>query len=205
MTHQATIYINPIEPGAIGFAAAAGTPGDIRFNFKYQSGLAYAPIANMRPQLVMRPFHNTMAYGYDIVVDDPTGASGLATVPGSILNDRFHLEVYTRNDLGQPQQMLASGRVDLTGYGYRIEGPLGPATAVTGPAGPAGPVGAQGPAGPVGPAGADGSRGSKWYTGPGAPTNDPLGNVDGDMWLNETNGDVWRYAAGAWARFTGNA
>jgi len=42
------------------------------------------------------------AFGYDIVVDDVTGASGLATIPGSVMNDRFSVEVYTRNDQGQP-------------------------------------------------------------------------------------------------------
>ena len=35
------------------------------------------------------------------------------------MNDRFSVEVYSRNSIGQPQRMLAVGRVDLTGYAYQ--------------------------------------------------------------------------------------
>jgi hypothetical protein len=57
----------------------------------------------------------------------------------------------------------------------------------------------------AGPVGDQGVRGSRWYTGPGAPGAVPDVRVEGDMWLNETNGDVWRWDAGAgtWMAFKG--
>jgi len=200
--HTATIYVNPALPDNIGFAQAAGVPGDVRFYFKALSGLPYAGIADLNPQLVMRPFTSGGIYGYDIVVNDVTGASGIATIPASVMNDRFSIEVYTRNDELQPQDMLACGRIDLTGYGYTQYGPLAPASYSTGPAGPAG---VQGSTGATGPQGVQGVRGSRWYTGPGAPVTVPDTRIDGDMWLDETSGDVWRWndAARSWGAFRG--
>jgi hypothetical protein len=96
------IYVNPTMPDQIGFAQAAGLPGDVRFDFKLPTGFPYTAISSLNPQLVLRPFSRYGAFGYDIVVDDVTGASGLATIPGSVMNDRFSVEVYTRNDQGQP-------------------------------------------------------------------------------------------------------
>src|SRR6187431_3564660 len=108
--HQAVIYINPVGPAPIGFAQAAGMPGDIRFDFKTQGNLAYPGIADLYPQLVLRPFTDWGVKSYDIVINDPTGASGIATVPGVEMNDRFTIEVYSRTDQGQPLRMLAQGR-----------------------------------------------------------------------------------------------
>ena len=81
--HQAVIHINPVGPAPVGFAQAAGMPGDIRFDFKTQGNLAYPNIAGLYPQLVLRPFTQGAAHAYDIVINDPTGASGIATIPGS--------------------------------------------------------------------------------------------------------------------------
>lgn len=195
--HQATIYINPTLPDEIGFSQAAGVPGDVWFYFKQPNGLPYSAIADLNPQLVMRPFTSSGAYGYDIIVDDVTGAVGLATIPASVMNDRFNIEVYTRNEQLQPQDMLACGRIDLTGYGYAVYGPLAPASYSTGPSGPAGPMG------PRGVQGDPGVRGSRWYTGPGTPAAVPDTRIEGDMWLNETNGDVWRWSDGTWGAFKG--
>jgi hypothetical protein len=197
--HQATIYVNPTLPDDIGFAQAAGMPGDVRFYFKALSGLPYAAIANLNPQLVLRPFSSSVISGYDITVDDVTGASGLATIPASVMNDRFNIEVYTRNNLLQPQDLLACGRIDLTGYGYAIYGPLAPASYSTGPVGPAGPMG------PRGVQGDQGVRGSRWYTGAGAPVTVPDSRIEGDMWLDENTGDVYRWSAatGTWGAFKG--
>ena len=52
-----------------------------------------------------------------------------------------------------------------------------------------------------GPTGAPGQRGSIWTTGAGPPSPDTA-SITGDMYLNETTGDVWRYdgAAGREAR-----
>lgn len=199
--HSATIYVNPTLPDDIGFAQAAGMPGDVRFYFKALSGLPYAAIANLNPQLVLRPFSSGTISGYDIAVDDVTGASGLATIPASVMNDRFNIEVYTRNDLLQPQDLLACGRIDLTGYGYAIYGPLAPASYSTGPVGPAGPIG------PRGVQGDQGVRGSRWYTGAGAPVTVPDSRIEGDMWLDENTGDVYRWSAatGTWSAFRGTS
>lgn len=200
--HQAVIYIDPTGPAPVGFTQAAGMPGDIRFDFKTQGNLAYPNVAGLYPQLVLKPFTQPYIHAYDIVINDPTGASGIATVPGVIMNDRFGVEVYSRNSTGQPQRLLAQGRVDLNGFGYMATGPLGPASYPTGPSGPAGPVGATGA---VGPPGEQGLRGSRWYTGVGAPGSVPDIRVDGDMWLDESTGDVWRWSSVStmWARFTG--
>lgn len=205
MLHHATIYINPVGVAEVGFAQAAGMPGDFRFDFKHPSGIAWPDIVHSYPQLVLRPHTRGGSYAYDIVIDDPTGSSGLAQVPGSVMNDRFNVEVYSRYPAGtQPYRMLAVGRVDLTGYAYTSSSPLSPATYAQGPSGPAGPTGATGAAGA---AGAPGVRGSRWYTGVGSPSiGVPDSRVDGDMWLDESTGDVYRWSAAmaTWSRFTGN-
>lgn len=87
------------------------------------------------------------------------------------------------------------------------EGALGPAgpTGPTGPTGPIGPMGPQGVQGPVGPTGATGPagptgetgaaglRGSMWFTGTGAPSSGTVPSaIIGDMYLDETTGNVWQ-------------
>jgi hypothetical protein len=199
--HQATIFVNPALPDEIGFAQAAGMPGDVRFYFKDPSGMPYTDIVTLNPQLVMRPFSTSGVFGYDIDVNDVTGASGIATVPGSAMNDRFNIEVYTRDSEFRPLDLIACGRVDLTGYGYAIYGPLSPATYNTGPQGPPGPQGASGTPGAIGP---EGVRGSRWYTGNGLPGMFiPDDRVTGDMYLDESNGDVYRWGNGSWRAFRG--
>ena len=172
--HHATIHIDPVGASPVGFAQAAGMPGDIRFDFKTQGNLAYPGIAALYPQLVLRPFTTSHLYAYDITINDPTGASGIAAIPSSAINDLCNIEVYFRNEVGQPQRMIATGRIDLTGYAYRQSGPLGPAAY---PQGPAGPPGAPGSPGAPG---TDGVRGSRWYTGAGEPTAVPDQRVEGD-------------------------
>ncbi|WP_027521767.1 DUF2961 domain-containing protein [Bradyrhizobium sp. Ec3.3] len=68
--------------------------------------------------------------------------------------------------------------------------------------GPVGPNGAAGADGADGANGADGARGSLWYEGAGAPGT-ITGQADGDVYLNTTNGDVYKRASGAWT-LTGN-
>ena len=46
-------------------------------------------------------------------------------------------------------------------------------------------------------------RGSRWYTGTGAHGVVPDFSIEGDMYLEENNGDVWRWADGTWTTFTG--
>ena len=181
-------------------ASGAGDNG-IRFNFRSAiNNLPWTDIANWNPQLVLRPFTRPEALGYDIVIDDVTEGSGLADVPGVVFNDNFNMEVYMRHPNGNPMWMIAAGRYTLNGFGYRSSGPLGPGSYPTGPEGPAGPVGAKGD---PGAAGEPGLRGSRWYTGVGAPVLVPDARVTGDMYLNESNGDVFRWDGAAWTAFKG--
>lgn len=187
--HHATVYIDPTGPTPIGFAQAAGVPGDVRFDFKTQSNIAYPNIADMYPQMILRPFTRPEYHLYDIEINDPTGSSGIATVPAYVMNDRFSVEVYSRDSDEHPLRMLAYGKIDLNGYAYLRTGMLGPATYPTGPAGPTGKTGA------TGPVGAQGIRGSRWYTGTGDPALAAIPDVrvDGDMYLDEATADVWRW------------
>jgi hypothetical protein len=196
--HQAVIYIDPTGPAPVGFSQAAGMPGDIRFDFKTQANIAYPNVASLYPQLVLRPFSEFGVKVFDIEINDPTGASGIARVPGVEMNDKFHVEVYSRSENGTPQRMLAVGRLELNGYSYGKSGPLGPASY---PEGPAGPVGAVGPQGPTGE---QGVRGSRWYTGAGDPVAIPDVRVLGDMYLDEDTGAVWRWDGAAWAGYSAN-
>lgn len=52
-----------------------------------------------------------------------------------------------------------------------------------------GPIGPTGQIGPVGP---QGIRGSRWFSGQGVPSSGS-DNITGDMYLNTSNGDVYRY------------
>ena len=65
-----------------------------------------------------------------------------------------------------------------------------------GPAGAAGADGAPGNDGADGAAGAAGAAGTQWYDGAGAPAGGT--GINGDYYLNTTNGDVYKKAAGAW-------
>src|SRR5262245_37965895 len=114
MMHHSTLYIDPVGTTKIGFAQASGMPGNFRFDFKKQTGIPYPNVDTLYPQLVLRPFTKTGVHAADIVIDDITGASGLAQVPGVVINDTFNVEVYERNADGQPQRMLATGRLSLT-------------------------------------------------------------------------------------------
>jgi hypothetical protein len=61
--------------------------------------------------------------------------------------------------------------------------------------------------GPRGVQGDQGVRGSRWYTGAGPPGIVPDTRIEGDMYLDESNGDVWRWDEGArtWTAFKGTA
>ncbi|MCP9825332.1 collagen-like protein [Synechococcus sp. EJ6-Ellesmere] len=90
-----------------------------------------------------------------------------------------------------------------------ISGPAGPAgpTGSVGPAGPtgpsgpacstgaAGPQGIQGPIGATGLAGAQGARGTGWFVGSGPPPASIPGQIEGDLYLDQSNGDVYKLGA----------
>ena len=66
--------------------------------------------------------------------------------------------------------------------------------------GPPGPPGAPG-VGIQGEPGQPGKRGSQWTSGVGEPSiPPPLDTLAGDMYLDETTGDVWQYNGVDWAR-----
>lgn len=67
---------------------------------------------------------------------------------------------------------------------------------ILGPTGATGATGSTGATGPAGPTGPTGPAGSLWYDGVGAPAGG-LG-VDGDYYLNDSNGDVYVKASGSW-------
>lgn len=76
-----------------------------------------------------------------------------------------------------------------------VEGPQGDQgiQGIQGPIGDDGPQGPLGPEGPLGPQGDDGDRGSLWYTGVGPPSS-IIGETTADMYLDNNNGDVYRFA-----------
>lgn len=89
------------------------------------------------------------------------------------------------------------------------EGPVGPTGAtgpagLTGPAGPQGPAGAAGPPGGAGATGPAGTRGSMWYVAAGPPTT-IAGELPGDMYLDNTTGDIYQIDAGtrSWKKVMG--
>jgi len=73
-------------------------------------------------------------------------------------------------------------------------GPAGPAGVAggAGATGPAGPQGIQGPIGASGPTGAEGSRGTGWFVGSGPPPASIPGQIEGDLYLDQSNGDVYK-------------
>ncbi|WP_375791167.1 hypothetical protein ACE102_07395 [Bradyrhizobium sp. vgs-9] len=82
-------------------------------------------------------------------------------------------------------------------FGPKASGAWPAGTSLVGPQGPQGIQGIQGIQG------ATGQRGSLFYTGAGAPGT-ISGQLDGDNYLNSTNGDVYTLTSGAWGSPVGN-
>jgi len=87
----------------------------------------------------------------------------------------------------------SSGAGSYSSWNINVAGQPG-AQGPTGPMGPTGPSG--GPEGPMGPAGPSGTPGSVWRNGTGVPAN-TIG-IDGDYYLNDTNGNVYVKVGGAY-------
>jgi len=81
----------------------------------------------------------------------------------------------------------------------RVSGSWGVIGNITGPQGATGATGA---AGSNGADGADGVDGATWYTGSGAPGGGT--GVDGDLYFNTANGDVYVKASGSWGSAIAN-
>lgn len=110
--------------------------------------------------------------------EGPTGPAGTAGTHGSV--------IYT--GIGPPQ---ANTGVVSDYWLDKSAGSLyGPKSDSGWPATGTVIKGADGATGGVGPAG---PRGSAWFSGPGAPTS-VVGSTAGDMYLDVSNGDVYRLA-----------
>jgi len=200
---SAVINLNPVEPAPLSIRHPLGTTLDLSLSFHDQQDGVVDPTP-LYPQLALMPRSRGGMYAYAMETS-PTEAS--VTIPGAALLDPsgYSIELYQRQenevpgDPPVPVALMATGVLALQGRAYIRMGPLGQieVPVITGPQGPVGPQGIQGIPGEPGEPGEDGQRGAVWTTGPSTPIV-LGGEIDGDMYLNETNGDVWRFEAGAW-------
>jgi hypothetical protein len=186
-----TIFLSDIEPAPLSIRHPLGINLDLLLTMKGQNGAPVDPTP-LYPQFVLLPRSNGGTYPYDMTVTDAANGISRAQVPGTALTDRsgYNIELYLRaanevpGDPPLPVSLAATGVLVTQGAAYTSQGPLGLINipVVTGPQGPIGETG---------------TRGSVWTTGSGAPT--ATGNeLAGDMYLDEANGDVWRYDGAVW-------
>lgn len=90
--------------------------------------------------------------------------------------------------------------IDVAGTGAKGHGVMTFWDSDVGGYGAKGETGAAGADGANGTNGADGAPGSVWYSGAGAPSAG-LG-INGDFYLNTSNGDVYAKSAGSWSVVT---
>lgn len=109
------------------------------------------------------------------------GAGSPGTVSTSKNND-FYLN-------GTNGEVWKKVDTTWTDTGFSIKG-------ATGSTGSTGSTGATGSTGPTGTAG------TKWYTGTGAPSSGT--GVDGDLYINKSNGDIYTKVSGSWGSAIGN-
>lgn len=213
MSIQRAVYLNPVEPTILSLRTPMGVDLDLDITFLKQNSDPVDPFS-LLPQFALLPRSRGGVYAYD-VEPIPGRVAGNVKVPGTALIDTsgYSIELYQRRpaqnpvDPPVPSGLLAKGVLRLEGSAHQQFGPLG-MIAVPVIVGPQGQPGPEGPPGIQGEAGADslvpgpqGLRGSIWTTGPGEPV--ATGNeIPGDMWLNETNGDVWRFNGSTWMRGT---
>jgi hypothetical protein len=186
-----TIYVSSVEPAPLSLRWPLGIDLDLLLTMKQQNGAAVDPTP-LLPQFVLLPRSKGGIYPYDMTVYDAVNGISRVEVPGTVLTDPwgYGLELYTRRlndvpgDPPLPTGLAAKGALITEGSSYLSAGPLGMVNipVVTGPQGPKGDTGA---------------RGSVWFTGSGAPTM-TLNVASGDMYLDETTGDVWRYDGAVW-------
>jgi hypothetical protein len=197
-----TIYLTGIEPAPLSLRHPLGTSLDLMLTMKSQRD---TPVDPTLTQFVLLPRSHGGIYAYDMQAYDVANGIARVEINGTAFTDMagYGIEVYARqpNPSGEPTDppvptaLIAQGTMAMQGIAHQKMGPLGMISVptVTGPAGPTGATGA------VGPTGDTGQRGSVWYTG----TSDPgtiAGQLVGDMYLNETTGDVWRFNGEIWLR-----
>jgi hypothetical protein len=185
------ITLSGIEPAPLSIRHPLGINLDLRLTMQDQNGTPVDPTP-LYPQAVLLPRSKGGVYPYDLTVTDAANGIASLNVPGTALTDfwGYGLELYTRrlneapDDPPIPTGLAAKGVLMMEGSSYMSSGPLGLINipVVTGPQGPIGETGA---------------RGSIWTTGSGAPTATGSEQA-GDMYLDEANGDVWRYDGAVW-------
>lgn len=189
-----TIVINPVEPSPLSIRAPLGIDLDLGITFLGQNRAPVDP-DTLKPQLVLLQRGAFAMAAYDVETSSSEAGIGTVTVPGQALFDPagYNVELYQRREAVVPSDppvpiaLLAKGVLRLESSAYKPGGQLSPITV---------PV-VVGPQGPQGERGDDGQRGSLWFTGEGDPT-DTADKIDGDMYLNTANGDVWRFDGEIW-------
>lgn len=108
-----------------------------------------------------------MSGGYEFMVSNLTGASGLTPKAGDIIfyDSAYYPVARITGRTVLDRKAVADLKVDIRGDDGMdgAQGPQGP-TGPQGPAGPTGPTGPQGPTGPTGPQGATGPAGAAGAT-----------------------------------------
>jgi hypothetical protein len=198
-----TIDLSPVEPARLSLRHPLGTNLDLVLTIRDWTG-AYANTATLMPQLALLPRSEGGTYAYDMEAYDPANGIARVSINGAAFTDRlgYNIEVYSRqpnpsgvgSDPPVPVALIAEGVMAMQGVAYKKMGPLGMISVPT----VVGPAGAKGETGSPGPAGSPGMRGSIWTTGSGAPA--VAGVVEGDMYLDEATGDVYRWSGTAWLR-----
>jgi hypothetical protein len=197
-TANRTIVIYGIgEPSPLSLRVPTGLEFLLSLTVLDQS-LAPVDYSAAPPQAVLLPRSQGGAFAYDFAAVDGQAGVFNAMFPGGTFNDRrgYSLEVYARRlaetegDPLVPTTLLAKGSVVIDGSAYQAHSPLAPIVVPT-------VIGPQGPQGIQGIPGETGARGSIWTTGNGPPSAQGT-EVPGDMYLDENNGDVWRWDGAAW-------
>jgi hypothetical protein len=197
-----TVIINPIEPALLSIRAALGVPLDLDLTFLSQAKTPVDPTP-LKPQLALLPRSRLGVYPYEVTITGPANGFGNVKVPGTALVDPngYNLELYQRRTADNPADppvavgLLAKGVLRLEGSAYASTGPLSMIN-IPVVVGPPGPQGIQGQQGVQGDPGQTGQRGSVWTTGTGDPTATDA--LPGDMYLDEFNGNVWRFDGATW-------
>lgn len=193
----------PLDPAPLNLRWPLGIPLDLRLTFQNVDG-DDLDVGESLAQFVLFPRSRGGQHPYDMTVYDAVNGVMGVKIPGNDLTDDkgYRFEIYSRvpaeveGNPAVPDFMQVMGNIVTFGSAYSSTGPQSMVNipVVQGPPGPAGAPGAAGAPGPEGP---QGTRGTMWFTGTGPPTlTDPL--VFGDMYLDQSNGDVWQWEGAMW-------
>lgn len=198
------IIVNDYEPVNLSVRALKGVALDLRVRMIDLANAPIDPTARF-PQLVLFPRAGGGVRPYDMEPYDAVNGVSVARIPGSDLQDArgYNLELYLREanpvpeDPELPSQLAATGEVVLRGGAHSHVGPMSNIN-IPVVVGPPGPAGEQGEQGDTGAPGAPGQRGATWFTGTGDPSITGIELVPGDMYLDNSNGSVWRWEGDVW-------